>query len=142
MPPLADLLQQLHAIDHPYAPQFDDRLFVVVLLALAAGERNLVVRVAPQDLPALSSPGETKLSKRDKKEWVTRVADEVNWVHLHYYILPLGAPRHLLPKDYPQRLPPVPLSSPSWSVSGNGIAAEGRLKFTDPGLEASGEAEF
>ncbi|GAA5873006.1 hypothetical protein JCM1840_007293 [Sporobolomyces johnsonii] len=80
MPPLADLLQQLHAIDHPYASQFDDRLFVSLLLALAAGDRNLVIRVAPQDLPALSSPDETKLSKRDKKEWVERVADEVNWI--------------------------------------------------------------
>ncbi|BGP20633.1 hypothetical protein JCM10213v2_008796 [Rhodosporidiobolus nylandii] len=72
MPPLPELLQYLHTLDQPYASSFDDRLLLALLLALGAGERNLVIRVEPAEGPLADSRGQ-------RKEWVKRVADEVQW---------------------------------------------------------------
>jgi hypothetical protein len=68
---LASILQQLHA---PGNPSFDDRVLLSILLCLAAGERNLVLR--------LGSQGE-QLTASEKKDWVQRVGEEVAWVSPH-----------------------------------------------------------
>ncbi|KAM0750911.1 hypothetical protein T439DRAFT_325961 [Meredithblackwellia eburnea MCA 4105] len=67
---LAEVLQDLHKnilINY----DFDDRLLLVILLALKAGERNIVVRVGEEG---------SKLSKQDRRECAARVAQEVAWI--------------------------------------------------------------
>ena len=68
---LSDTLDELH--QHPAVDSydFDDRLLLSILLALAAGERSLVVKVGAE--------GE-RIAAADKREWVSRLAQEVAWV--------------------------------------------------------------
>lgn len=63
-------LQQLHEVTEY---KFEDRLLISIYLCLAAGERNLVLRVGAE--------GE-HLDSTERKEWVKRVGDEVAWVCL------------------------------------------------------------
>ncbi|GAA5836299.1 hypothetical protein JCM11251_001457 [Rhodosporidiobolus azoricus] len=80
MPPLQQLLQQLHEQQHPYSTQFDDRLLIALLLAVAAGHRNLVVRVNPLDAQNGVLGAQSDTQKGCKKDWIKRVADEVEWI--------------------------------------------------------------
>ncbi|GAA5884044.1 hypothetical protein JCM6882_002114 [Rhodosporidiobolus microsporus] len=87
MSPLQDLLQQLHELQQPYATQFDDRLLIALLLALAAGHRNLVVRVTPLDGLGGAHEDQRRELKRERKEWIKRVADEVEWICSNIFAL-------------------------------------------------------
>lgn len=69
---LSAQLEQLHEVHEATRDtDFDDRLVLSLLLCLAVGERNLVLRIG--------SEGEL-LEKREKREWVKRVGEEVAWV--------------------------------------------------------------
>ncbi|ORY44654.1 hypothetical protein BCR35DRAFT_311142 [Leucosporidium creatinivorum] len=68
---LGEQLQQLHALEVPYADAFDDRVLIQLLLCIAAGERNLVLRVGAE--------GQI-LSAQQRKEWAQRVGAEVAWI--------------------------------------------------------------
>ncbi|BGP52092.1 hypothetical protein JCM10450v2_008063 [Rhodotorula kratochvilovae] len=79
MPPLGELLNALHARDQPYADRFDDRLLITVLLALAAGQRSIVLRVSPARTQG-SRDEQRRERGRQREDWVRRVADEVAWI--------------------------------------------------------------
>ena len=65
---LSETLESLH-VQTGY--EFDDRLLLSILLALAAGDKSLVLRVGGEGerVPAV-----------DRREWVNRLAQEVAWV--------------------------------------------------------------
>lgn len=69
---LAAQLEHLHEVHEATRDtDFDDRLVISLLLCLAAGERNLVLRIGAED---------ELLEKKEKREWVKRVGEEVAWV--------------------------------------------------------------
>ena len=71
MAQLASQLEHLHSLDVPYAQDFDDRILVHLLLCIAAGERNLVIKIGAQA---------ESISTQHKREWVERVGAELAWV--------------------------------------------------------------
>ncbi|KAK4051536.1 hypothetical protein OIV83_002676 [Microbotryomycetes sp. JL201] len=68
---LASELNRLHAADDSYAPDFDDRLLIQIMMCLASGERNLVVRIGADD---------ERLDPQERADWVKRVSAEVAWL--------------------------------------------------------------
>ncbi|BGP43864.1 hypothetical protein JCM10449v2_007921 [Rhodotorula kratochvilovae] len=87
MPPLGELLNALHARDQPYADRFDDRLLITVLLALAAGQRSIVLRASPARTQG-SRDEQRRERRRQREDWVRRAADEVAWICSTIFALP------------------------------------------------------
>lgn len=73
MASLADLVPLLHAQPDPYAPYFDDRLLISLVVALASGHPSVVLRLGP-------APLDDAQGRASRHELVRRVADEVAWV--------------------------------------------------------------
>ncbi|KAM0789829.1 hypothetical protein ACM66B_006677 [Microbotryomycetes sp. NB124-2] len=68
---LASELERLHALDDKYAPSFDDRLLIQIMMCLASGDRNLIVRVGTDY---------ERLTAQERAAWVKRVSAEVAWL--------------------------------------------------------------
>ncbi|GAA5853816.1 hypothetical protein JCM9279_001675 [Rhodotorula babjevae] len=73
MASLADLVPLLHAQPQPYAPHFDDRLLISLVVALASGHPSIVLRVGP-------APLDDPQGRASRHELVGKVADEVAWI--------------------------------------------------------------
>ncbi|TNY20108.1 hypothetical protein DMC30DRAFT_271480 [Rhodotorula diobovata] len=79
MASLADLLHSVHLSDHPYAGRCDDRLVISLVLALASGHRNLVLRVQPSHVHGARDEQRAQ-RRRQRHDSVQRAADEVAWI--------------------------------------------------------------